>query len=313
MCIVTVLMSVYNEKIDYLKEAVNDILSQTLKEIEFLIYDDCSDRTTQEYLIQCAKRDSRIVYMRNDINKGLTSNLYNGIKIAKGKYIARMDSDDKCRHDRLEKQVMFMEKRPDIMMVSTSFYMLYEDKMMKHKKCINNTKAFRTRLLFENSYILHSSVMIRREFLIKNNINYTLAIKKTQDYDLWTKIIKKGNIYIMPERLCTYRVHKSQISYAKADEQKKYRNKIIENQLQDLICNLTDKEKNIHLAIINCNKIYNTSDKIRWIYKLGYFIYKDKNGSVLYYILMIGKYEILYFRKRVYALCTHLNNILKNV
>jgi len=85
---VTVLMSIYNGE-KYLKEAVDSILNQTFKDFEFLIIDDGSTDRSLEILE--SYNDPRIIIVQNKKNIGLTRSLNKGLKLAKGKYIARQD------------------------------------------------------------------------------------------------------------------------------------------------------------------------------------------------------------------------------
>ena len=98
--VVTVLMSVYNGE-KYLRQAIDSILNQTLRDFEFVIYDDCSNDSTAEIINSYS--DTRIVYRRNSSNKGLTANLADGVKRSAARYIARMDADDVAYSNRLKK------------------------------------------------------------------------------------------------------------------------------------------------------------------------------------------------------------------
>src|SRR5699024_8998237 len=109
--IVSVIMSVYNTKIDYLSDSIESILNQTFKDFEFIIINDNSNTAVTEYLNSI--RDKRVRIFHNEVNVGLTKNLNYGVKQANGKYIARMDADDISHLNRLKKQVLFLEKNLD--------------------------------------------------------------------------------------------------------------------------------------------------------------------------------------------------------
>ena len=95
-------MPVYNTPVDVLKEAVDSIVNQTFTKYEFIITDDYSTLSeTEEYLKSLA--DSRIRIIKNPENLGITKSLNIAMRAAKGKYIARMDSDDISLPSRLEK------------------------------------------------------------------------------------------------------------------------------------------------------------------------------------------------------------------
>ena len=108
---VTVLMPVYNGE-KYLKEAITSILLQTFDDFEFLIINDGSSDASVD-IIQ-SFRDPRIRLVHNDTNIGLIATLNKGLKLAHGKYVARMDQDDISLPRRLEKQTYFMDNNPDV-------------------------------------------------------------------------------------------------------------------------------------------------------------------------------------------------------
>ena len=117
MVSISVVMPIYNTPVSFLKEAVESILNQTFSDFEFIIIDDGSANEVKEYLEGLT--DPRIRIIRNEKNLGITKSLNIGFHAAKGKYIARMDSDDVSLSERFEKQFMFMETHPDVIMCGT--------------------------------------------------------------------------------------------------------------------------------------------------------------------------------------------------
>ena len=115
---ISVVMSVYNGE-KYLREAIDSILSQTYQNFEFIVIDDCSSDNTS-YILK-SYTDARMQIIRNDRNLKLPASLNKGLKIAKGKYIARMDADDIAMPDRFAKQVEYLEEHSDVAVVGGSF------------------------------------------------------------------------------------------------------------------------------------------------------------------------------------------------
>ena len=100
---VSVVLSVYNGQ-DSIGETINSILNQTFTDFELIIVNDCStDNTT--VLLNKFTYDKRVIIIFNDKNIGLTKSLIKGISFSKGELIARIDSGDLMKIDRLEKQV----------------------------------------------------------------------------------------------------------------------------------------------------------------------------------------------------------------
>ena len=108
---ISVIMSTYNRE-NYLPAAMESILNQTYTDFEFIIIDDASTDNTAKLLQEYQEKDSRIVVISNPQNLGYNKNLTTGFKLAKGKYLARMDDDDISLPTRFEKQVDFLEKTP---------------------------------------------------------------------------------------------------------------------------------------------------------------------------------------------------------
>jgi glycosyltransferase involved in cell wall biosynthesis len=106
--LVSVVMSVFNGQA-FLSEAVESILQQTLRDFEFVVIDDGSTDGTGDILSTFVERDKRMRVFRQE-NQGRPKSLNDGIALASGKYIARMDADDIALPDRLGKQVDFMER-----------------------------------------------------------------------------------------------------------------------------------------------------------------------------------------------------------
>lgn len=162
---VTVLMPVYNGE-EYLREAIESILFQSFGNFEFLIIDDGS--TDDSINIIASYTDPRIRVITNGENIGIARALNKGIELARGKYIARMDSDDISLPKRFEKQVDFLDKNPEIGIVGSWIKTFGGRKtiILAHP-C--NPEMVRIFFLFD-SPLAHPTVMMRREFLKKNNL-----------------------------------------------------------------------------------------------------------------------------------------------
>src|SRR4051812_26679567 len=114
---VSVLMAVYNGE-QYLREAVNSILSQTFKDFEFIIIDDGSTDRSPELLASYARADSRVKLISRP-NKGLTKSLNEGLHAARGEFVARMDGDDISLPERFERQVSYLREHPEVVLVGS--------------------------------------------------------------------------------------------------------------------------------------------------------------------------------------------------
>ena len=246
---VSVLMSVHNTKDEYLKRAIESILTQSYTDFEFLIID---DRTCSSNLMLIDSYDDpRIRIIHNECNLGLTESLYNGINLAKGKYIARIDSDDIACPDRIKIQVKYLEKNPDVAVVGSAAKFMNANKIAMH--LINDDITLKLRSIFANCCVIHSSAMLNADVLRSNNINYDREVKKAQDYKLWTDCIMSGlKIKTIEEILVLYRVHDGQITKNNSQEQcncaKEIQCKMIKKYFN---YDMSAKEANIHFSMFN--------------------------------------------------------------
>lgn len=211
--VVSVIMSVYNGE-RYLKESIESILNQTFTHFEFIIVNDASIDKTRE-IIQ-SYTDSRIVYIENEINIGQTKSLNKAIRIARGKYIARMDADDIAFPNRFSVQVEFLNKNTSINVIG-SWYLIVDDTgKIVRKVCLPTNSTEIKALLIASSpltypYIAHPTVMLRREIfgdIGYYNEKYYIA----QDYDLWIRISRKYRIVNLSQVLLKYRIHKQSLT-----------------------------------------------------------------------------------------------------
>lgn len=253
--LVSVIMANFNTKIAYLKESMDSILSQTYSNLEFIIVDDASTDDSLSFIKDYD--DNRIKLIVNQNNLGLTASLNKAISISKGKYIARMDSDDISLPYRIERQVQFMDKHPDVIVCGTWFEKFGDENAIR-KPIIDDSDYYRCQLLFSNTpiTICHPSVMMRKTLLDNFHIYYDESIKKSQDYAMWVECSKYGEIAIMNEVLLRYRTHTSQISSDRTGEQAFYSDLISRKQLEMLGIGYQEEEKMWRYDIVNSRKDY---------------------------------------------------------
>ena len=125
--IISVIMGVYNDSI-FLEEAIQSILNQTFSDFEFIICNDCSTESkVEDILKKYAKIDNRIIIINNQVNSGLAKSLNKCLSIAKGKYIARMDSDDRSLPNRFEVEKNLLDNHKSVAVCgSQTFYIKNE-------------------------------------------------------------------------------------------------------------------------------------------------------------------------------------------
>ncbi|MBN1971004.1 MAG: glycosyltransferase [Candidatus Delongbacteria bacterium] len=199
MCLISVIMPVYNGEM-YLAEAIDSILNQTFRDFEFIIINDGSSDKTEEIVLSYS--DIRIIYISNVRNLGIAKALNKGISLARGKYIARMDSDDISLAKRFEMQYIFMEKNQDIDICGSWIKAFW--KKNEIWKYPSMHEAIKVNMLF-NSSIAHPVAMIRKSFF--NEFKYDDNYDKAEDYFLWVRTIKSHKFHNIKQVLLKYRIH----------------------------------------------------------------------------------------------------------
>lgn len=195
---VSVLFPVYKTAA-FLKEAVDSMLSQTFTDFELIVLNDCSPDNAEE--IMDSYNDPRIVRYKGEKNVGLGNVLNVGIAMARGEYIARMDSDDVSLPERLQFQADYLDAHPEYDLVSVGMKEFCGGSAVH---CYDNeTEQIKFNALFY-SPVLHASSMWRRDGF--KGLLYDQSFVPSEDYDLWTRALLKGvKMRNVPRVLYLYR------------------------------------------------------------------------------------------------------------
>ncbi len=203
---ISVLMTAYNTEL-YIAEAIESILNQTYTDFEFIIINDGSTDNTASIIKKYADSDQRIIFVDNKENQGLIAVLNQGLDMARGEFIARMDADDKSLPQRFEKQIAYLDAHPDVGVLGTLIHGF--DKIDAPGIQIPVITAMD---LLEKNYIAHPSVMIRKELLDKYNLRYNPDYKHCEDLELWSRLIFLTKFRNIMEVLLMYRITGNNIS-----------------------------------------------------------------------------------------------------
>jgi glycosyltransferase involved in cell wall biosynthesis len=203
---VAVIMCAHNSE-KYINQAVDSILSQSFGDFELIIVENGStDKTWQ--IIQSFK-DSRIKAFQTPFQQ-LSFNLNFAMMQTAAEYIARMDTDDIARPDRLQKQVDFLDANPEICVVGSAFEK-FGDNLKKSEIILmpQTDGEIRKKLAFRFCFC-HPSVMFRKNTIIQAG-GYQGA-RHCQDIDLWLRLSRDKNIKFanLPAVLLDYRIHTAQ-------------------------------------------------------------------------------------------------------
>ena len=204
MSLVNVLMPVCNAE-RYIAEAVESILAQTFSDFEFIIVDDGSTDGSAGILGRYGKQDTRIRLISRP-NTGIVGALNDGLSQAGGKYVARMDADDRCRPDRLALQVEYLETHSEIVVLGSYASMIDPDGRLlcPEVKVPLGHEEIEANHLRGLQTIFHPAAMIRANAL-KQIGGYRNGYCPAEDLDLWLRLGEVGRLANLPARLFTWR------------------------------------------------------------------------------------------------------------
>ncbi len=208
---ISVVMSVYAEPIDWIRQSMDSILCQTFGDYEFIIVNDKPDREElRELLDDYSKKDSRIVIITNEKNIGLTRSLNKALNLANGKYIARMDADDYSHPSRFEKQISFLESHPNVVMIGCYARIMNESGRIIDEMFTSDDYENLKMMIPFSQPVYHPSMMYRK-VINGSPVRYDEEMRMSQDYELCSRLIEfpLSNI---PEYLIDYRMSAKQMT-----------------------------------------------------------------------------------------------------
>lgn len=243
---VSIVMCTFNDTREHLEASIGSMLAQTHQDFELILVDDGSSLSSKRDIEHVAGRDSRISVISREENQGLAFSLNEGIALAKGDYIARMDADDVSYPTRLEEQVKILQSRPEVAVVGTQAKAIgYRSNLIKvpvHESHINAR-------IFFNSCFIHPTVVMRRKF-IESVGGYNPSMVRAQDYDLWIRGRARGYQYSnIDDVLLEYRTYPSSISKKKMRQQLTYSQEIRRRHLTTLYPDISNGAINSFLYL----------------------------------------------------------------
>jgi glycosyltransferase involved in cell wall biosynthesis len=210
---ISVILPVYNAD-NYVAEAVESILAQTFSDYELLLIDDGSTDGSLAILQRYAARDDRIVLISRE-NRGLVASLNEGIALARGKWLARMDADDIALPRRFERQIAWLNQtHADI---CGSWVQTFGARSVMWRYPVSH-EASEVQLLFDVP-VAHPVVMAHRD--VFRSLKYDSRFAQVEDYDIWQRAWAAGFKFAnIDEALLRYRTHAEQVSVTQAQAQR---------------------------------------------------------------------------------------------
>lgn len=205
---ITVLIPVYNRE-RYIAAAVDSVLAQSFTDFELLIVDDGSTDRSME--IVSSYTDSRIRIERSPSNKGGPWARNRGLDLARGEYVAMLDSDDTAAPERLARQVTFLDAHPSYALVGTGKQTMdASGARIKGFKPRPVTAAAIKAQLFFRCCIAQTSIMARTA--IMRRYRYDERFVVSQDFELFARLSHAYPLANLPEALVSFRCHDAHVS-----------------------------------------------------------------------------------------------------
>ncbi len=201
----------------YISETIDSILNQTFQDFEIIITDDGSSDNTIEVLKSFS--DPRIKLYVFDKNRGACKALNNCINKSRGEYFAYVSSDDIWEHNKLEKQVKFLDENSKIPLVFTKvkiidengkqfmnknhfYFAIFEEENRSREEWLN-------RFFYKGNCICHPSIMIRKS--IYDEIGYyNEQMANLPDFDMWVRLCLQYDFHILDEKLTKFRIRENE-------------------------------------------------------------------------------------------------------
>ena len=190
----------------YLADAIKSVILQSFENWELILVDDGSTDQSLNIAMSYAKKDSRIRVISDGMNKRLPARLNQIVLEASYPFIARMDADDISSTYRLEKQLEFLVKNPEIDLVSTGILSLKNDlSLVGYRGTKSDKKISINDAIVGNTGIIHASILARKSFFMRNL--YNERNKLAEDYELWLEAFLKNDLKVgfIEEPLYYYR------------------------------------------------------------------------------------------------------------
>lgn len=217
---VSVLMPVYNAE-KFLDLAIQSILAQTFKDFEFIIIDDASTDSSWDIIKKYQAEDTRIVALRNQENLRTTKTLNRGLKVAKSKYMIRMDADDWSYPDRFQKQYDFMEKDTEVGVSGGAIEVCDKNLKVMNVRKYPTTDEQARKIIFRYSPFAHPAT-IWRVSTVREVGGYNENIPLSQDLDLYFRIGKICKFANIESILLKLRTHNDSSSIVRGRYQEQF-------------------------------------------------------------------------------------------
>ncbi len=219
---VSVCLPVFNGQ-EFLQEALNSILNQTISDIEVIVTDDCSSDASAEIVRAIAEQDKRVKYWRNETQLGLFANYNQSFDHAQGRYIKPMAQDDILMPDVLEKFLEQFQRNPELSLVSCDRHVIDDEgEIVEVYERVTPTSVLGKKDVYSLLEVTRASLMPIRNLvgepctvMFKTEDldgGFSPRLKHTGDIEFWIKLLRKGDFRFVSEKLASFRQHRKSAS-----------------------------------------------------------------------------------------------------
>lgn len=208
-------MPTYNSE-KFICQSVQSVLAQTHEDFELLVVNDASTDETLKFLQQITDRRLRV--LNNSRNLGIVKSLNRAMSEAKGTYIARMDADDLCLPTRFAKQKAYLDHHPLTEVVGCEMSVLQQGSIrFSRQKSDADPQILRWMMHISNP-VGHPSIMFRAETIATLGTYLNEDFECAEDFEFYHRILRIGNIAVLPEYLVMYRQHETNVTRLRRPE-----------------------------------------------------------------------------------------------
>ncbi|GAA0866135.1 glycosyltransferase family 2 protein [Paraclostridium tenue] len=204
---VSIITPVYNSE-KFIRETIVSVLNQTYNNWEMIFIDDCSNDSSESIIKEYLNKDNRFKYIKLKKNSGVANARNIGIREAKGRFIAFLDSDDIWHKNKLETQVNYMINN-NVSFCFSAYEVIDENSKIINQKIIPSKKIISYKDILKQNVIGCLTVVIDRNSIT----DLEMPKIRHEDFATWIKILKSGQkAYCIDEVLASYRKTQKSLS-----------------------------------------------------------------------------------------------------
>ena len=215
---VSVLMAVYNCA-DYIGEAIDSVLAQTMADLELILVDDGSTDQSPEIMARYAEQDARVIVYRQE-NLGIGGATNQALRLARAPYVAILDHDDAMELERLAIQADHLDQHPNIAAVGSQWFTMNSQSSLQgiDRQPTDPDSLFT--LMFAYFAMHHPTIMARKEAILACGAYDHKARQGCRDYEVFLNLLLAGHrMTNLPCLLTRWRLNPRSVTHRKAKAQ----------------------------------------------------------------------------------------------